>query len=195
MAKRILTDEAPELRSSLEDLILDDGKLRFNRLDNLVREGSKSYDFDAEGVWDLVQWVFSDGGSPVRKPLAREVVRIVDAYIASTARRALTRQIGEERALQLVPETNEEAVSIQRMRTVMGLLDADEELLRSDRVPGPAEVRALVEGIQERLRGADSRVGRLLAKASAREFVLDIQFGLGQHALARGIKLFNGLLS
>jgi len=195
VAKRILTDEAPELRSSLEDLILDDGKIRLNRLDNLIREGSKSYDFDADGVWDLIQWVFSDGGSPVRKPLAREVVRIVDAYIASTARSALTGQLGKDRALQLVPESNEESVSIQRMRTLMGLLDVDEEAMRMDRVPGPSEVRALVDGIQERLRGADQRIARLLEKASTREFVLDIQFGLGQHALARGIKLVNGLSS
>jgi hypothetical protein len=56
-------------------------------------------------------------------------------------------------------------------------------------------VRALVDGIQERLRGADQRIARLLEKASTREFVLDIQFGLGQHALARGIKLVNGLSS
>jgi len=198
VAKRILTDEAPELRSSLEDLILDNGKLRLNRLDNLVREGSKSYDFDADGVWTLVEWVFSDAGRPVRKPLAREVVRIVDAYIASVARSALIGQFGEERALQLVPETNEEAVSIQRVRALMGMLDMDEDVLRMDQslaVPGPLEMRGLLESVQERLRGSDRRVAQLLEKASTREFMLDIQFGLGQHAFARGIKLVNGMWS
>lgn len=195
VAKRILTDEAPELRSSLEDLILDNGKLRFNRLDNLVREGSKSYDFDADGVWTLAEWVFSDGGRPVRKPLAREVVRIVDAYVASMARTALSGQLGEERAFRLVPESSEEAASIQRMRTLLGLLDINEEVLSVDKVPGPSEVRALLDRIQERLRGSDGRAGQLLEKASTREFVLDIQLGLGQHALARGIKLLNGVWS
>lgn len=194
VAKRILTDEAPELRSSLEDLILENGKIRFNRLDNLVREGSKSYDFDADGVWTLVEWVFSDGGRPVRKPLAREVVRIVDAYITNVARTALAAQLGEEPARRLVPESGEEAASMQRMRTIMGLLNVNADLLRTDKVPGPADVRALVDGMQQRLAGADQRVGRLLERAAAREFVIDVQLGLGQHAMARGIKLMNGLL-
>ena len=193
VAKRILTDEAPELRSSLEDLILDDGKLRFNRLDNLVREGSKSYDFDADGVWTLAEWVFSDGGRPVRKPLAREMVRIVDAYISNVARTAMTAQLGEERALRLVPESGEEAASLQRMRTIAGLIGVDLELLRTDKVPGPADVRTLVTGIQQRLTGVDERAGRILRRSSAQEFLMDIQWGLSQHAVARGIKLMNGL--
>jgi aarF domain-containing kinase len=193
VAKRILTDEAPELRSSLEDLILDDGKIRFNRLDNLVREGSKSYDFDADGVWTLVEWVFSDGGRPVRKPLAREMVRIVDAYISNVARAAMTAQLGEDRALRLVPESGEEAASLQRMRTIAGLIGVDLELLRTDKVPGPADVRMLVTGIQQRLTGVDERAGRILQRSSAQEFLMDIQWGLSQHAVARGIKLMNGL--
>jgi len=193
VAKRILTDEAPELRSSLEDLILDDGKIRFNRLDNLVREGSKSYDFDADGVWTLVEWVFSDGGRPVRKPLAREMVRIVDAYISNVARAAMTAQLGEDRALRLVPESGEEAASLQRMRTIAGLIGVDLELLRTDKVPGPADVRTLVTGIQQRLTGVDERAGRILQRSSAQEFLMDIQWGLSQHAVARGIKLMNGL--
>lgn len=193
VAKRILTDEAPELRSSLEDLILDDGKIRFNRLDNLVREGSKSYDFDADGVWTLAEWVFSDGGRPVRKPLAREMVRIVDAYISNVARAAMTAQLGEDRALRLVPESGEEAASLQRMRTIAGLIGVDLELLRTDKVPGPADVRTLVTGIQQRLTGVDERAGRILQRSSAQEFLMDIQWGLSQHAVARGIKLMNGL--
>jgi hypothetical protein len=42
MASRLLTDPAPELRGSFEELILKDGKFRWNRLENLMREGSKS---------------------------------------------------------------------------------------------------------------------------------------------------------
>ncbi|GFH18502.1 uncharacterized protein HaLaN_15320, partial [Haematococcus lacustris] len=42
MARRLLTDPAPELRHSFEDLILKEGQFRWNRLENLMREGSKS---------------------------------------------------------------------------------------------------------------------------------------------------------
>ena len=83
---------------------------------------------------------------------------------------------------------------MQRMHTIMGLLNVNADLLRTDKVPGPADVRALVDGMQQRLAGADQRVGRLLERAAAREFVIDVQLGLGQHAMARGIKLMNGLL-
>lgn len=48
MAKRLLLDPAPELRSSLEELVLIDGRVRWSRMENLLREGSKSSDFNAQ---------------------------------------------------------------------------------------------------------------------------------------------------
>ena len=121
------------------------------------------------------------------------MVRIVDAYISNVARAAMTAQLGEDRALRLVPESGEEAASLQRMRTIAGLIGVDLELLRTDKVPGPADVRTLVTGIQQRLTGVDERAGRILQRSSAQEFLMDIQWGLSQHAVARGIKLMNGL--
>ena len=54
-------------------------------------------------------------------------------------------------------------------------------------------MRTLVTGIQQRLTGVDERAGRILQRSSAQEFLMDIQWGLSQHAVARGIKLMNGL--
>jgi len=42
MARRLLTDPAPELRTSFEDLMLKNGQFRWNRLENLMQESSKS---------------------------------------------------------------------------------------------------------------------------------------------------------
>ncbi len=56
MAGRLLTDPAPELRSSFEELIIEDGSLRWGRLENLVREGSKSQFFDPSALWLLGDW-------------------------------------------------------------------------------------------------------------------------------------------
>ena len=49
-ARRLLTDPAPELRASLEDLVLSSGRLRWGRLENLFAEGSKSQDYDPQQV-------------------------------------------------------------------------------------------------------------------------------------------------
>jgi hypothetical protein len=42
MARRLLTDPAPELRGSFEDLMLKNGQFRWSRLENLMEQGSKS---------------------------------------------------------------------------------------------------------------------------------------------------------
>lgn len=62
MAQRLLTDPAPELRSSLEDLVLQEGQLRWGRLENLVREGSKSISFESSRMWLLLDWLVSTQG-------------------------------------------------------------------------------------------------------------------------------------
>ena len=38
------------LRGSFEDLVLVDGRLRWGRLENLFKEGSKSQDYDPQQV-------------------------------------------------------------------------------------------------------------------------------------------------
>jgi hypothetical protein len=37
-------------------------------------------------LWLLAEWVCSEGGRPVRKPLAKELVRLVDATITHSVR-------------------------------------------------------------------------------------------------------------
>ncbi len=43
--------------------------------ENLFREGSKSLDFDPAQLWLLADWVCSEGGRPLRKPVVAELVR------------------------------------------------------------------------------------------------------------------------
>lgn len=197
VAKRLLTDPAPELRSSLEDLILEDGRLRWNRLENLVREGSKSYDFDSSQIWTLAEWVLSDGGRPVRKPLAKEVVRLIDSYISGVARNVLSDRIGHEQALRLVPESGEESQArerVQMLMPVLSSLDTNlEDLLPTSRVPGPSDVISLVSQVRSTIQTSDPRLRRILDRPGTQEFLVDVQFGLMQHAMARSIKLLTAL--
>lgn len=194
VARRLLTDPAPELRSSLEDLILQNGRLRWNRLENLIREGSKSYDFDSSQIWTLAEWVLSDGGRPVRKPLANEIVRLVDSYISNAVRTSLVDRVGNEQAQKLVPETSEESEALERLSLLAPLIsqggdDLEGLLPNSGAIPGPGDIVSFVGRVRSNLQSADPQIRRLLQKPGMQDLIVDVQWGLVQHALARGIKL------
>ena len=65
---------------------LQDGQLRWNRLENLMREGSKSSDFDAGQLWLLANWLMSPNAGSVRQKLAVELAKMLDATAAADAR-------------------------------------------------------------------------------------------------------------
>jgi hypothetical protein len=66
MARRLLTDPRPELRSTFEELMLKDGQFRWNRLLNLIRESRKSIDTDPERIWLIAEWFFSEDAKQIR---------------------------------------------------------------------------------------------------------------------------------
>jgi hypothetical protein len=51
-----------------------------------ARASTCTASFSPLQLWLLAEWVCSEGGRPVRKPLAAELVRLVDALITSTVR-------------------------------------------------------------------------------------------------------------
>ena len=79
VAKRLLTDQSPELRTSLQDLLFKDGSFRWNRLENLLTNAQESQDYDINQVLDqTVEFLFSDRGEFIRDSLAEEIVKGVD---------------------------------------------------------------------------------------------------------------------
>lgn len=207
VARRLLTDPAPQLRSSLEDLVLKDGRLRWARLENLFREGSKSQDFDPNQLWLLAGWICSDGGRPVRRPLAAELVRLVDAIAAQATRDAVLRASGgnEELANRLVPGTVEEGRSRRRAKAIWGMLTAGAGPQGGSLplptlpvgqgpfgLPGPGEARQLVEQIRSTLAATGPQVQALFEKPGAQELLLEVQAGLAQRIVARGVKMVAG---
>lgn len=70
-------------RESFEELVLnDEGKVRWNRVENLVLESSKSSGFDPSQLWMVADWILGEPGSGIRKPLAAEIARLVDSAVA-----------------------------------------------------------------------------------------------------------------
>ena len=81
VAKRLLTDPSPQLRSSLQDLLFKDGEFRWNRLENLLRNARSSDDYDVDRVVDqTVDFLFSERGEFIRDRLADEVARAIDHF-------------------------------------------------------------------------------------------------------------------
>ncbi len=79
IAKRLLTDPAPELRSSLRNLLFRDEEFRWNRLENLLRNAKGSREYDLGGSLDqAIEYLFSDRGTDLRLQLADELVRVLD---------------------------------------------------------------------------------------------------------------------
>lgn len=81
VAKRLLTDESPQLRSSLRDLLFKQGDFRWNRLENLLRNARESQDYDINQVLNqTVDFLFSERGDFIRGYLTDEIVKSIDDF-------------------------------------------------------------------------------------------------------------------
>ena len=73
-------------RESFQELVLTDGgRVRWNRIENLVAESSKSVGYDRSQLWKVADWIFGDPGAGVRKPVAAELARLIDSAVAGPA--------------------------------------------------------------------------------------------------------------
>jgi predicted unusual protein kinase regulating ubiquinone biosynthesis (AarF/ABC1/UbiB family) len=92
VAKRLLTDKAPELRASLQDLLFKDGYFRWNRLENLLNNARDNEEYDLSLVLNQsIEFLLSDRGAYIRDQLADEIVRSLDGLGQSTWSRMMAR--------------------------------------------------------------------------------------------------------
>ena len=81
----LLTVACLVCRESFRELVLtDSGRVRWNRIENLVEESSKSVGYDSSQLWKVADWIFGDPGEGVRKPVAAELARLIDSAVAGT---------------------------------------------------------------------------------------------------------------
>ncbi|MBW4698931.1 MAG: AarF/ABC1/UbiB kinase family protein [Aphanocapsa lilacina HA4352-LM1] len=74
VARRLLTDNAPELRASLSELLFKDGSFRWNRLENLVRNARSARDYDINRALDqAAEFLLSERGTSIREKLIDEL--------------------------------------------------------------------------------------------------------------------------
>jgi len=204
MAKRLLTDPSPELRKSLEGLILSDGSFRWNRFENLLREGSQSSDFDPEQLWVLAKWLVSPSAGEIRRPMAEEFVRLIDGFAAGSVREQIHNRIGEEMADRLVPVGPREMdhlargrMLLSRLRGSAGLSDVSMPLMGSGPfgIMTPREIQSVARFIREDLAQRVPQLQALIQEPGAMEVMNQVTRGLVSRAAARTVKLVAGISS
>ncbi|KAM5574123.1 protein ACTIVITY OF BC1 COMPLEX KINASE 3, chloroplastic [Rosa sericea] len=85
-AKRLLTDPNPYLRDALIELLFQDGKFRWNRLESLLDQGSKDRDFSAkDALQPVLKLLLGPDGEELRTLVVKEAVRVTEAFIWGTA--------------------------------------------------------------------------------------------------------------
>ncbi len=125
IAKRLLTDPAPELRASLKDLLFKEEGFRWHRLENLLRNATDSRDYDFDGVVDqAVDYLYSDRGIFIRDRLAEELVNTIDSIGRRTLFNISTvfrQQVGL--AVQETPvEFRQDSYTMTHLKNIVGIL-------------------------------------------------------------------------
>ena len=171
VSKRLLTDPSPELRASLRDLLFRDGRFRWNRLENLLRNARSSADYDLSKVVDqTLEYLFSDRGELIRNLLVGEVVKGLDTLGSNTFNRF--RDLVSERVgltVSATPVTAESEQTLGHIQRIWGILQETQGF-------DPSKVLPLIP--------------RLLFKPEVHQMGQQIFAGLAQRAIARLIREF-----
>lgn len=120
IARQILTDPSPDLRASLRELLFNGGQLRWNRLENLLRNASNSSDYDSEHlIQQTVDFLLSESGQDLRDRLVEELVNSLDR-LGRGALPLLRNQIRQR--LGMDPEPDSTLTDLQPLLRVLSLL-------------------------------------------------------------------------
>lgn len=179
VAKRLLTDPAPELRASLRDLLFKEGSFRWNRLENLLRNARGSQDYDFNQVLNqTLDFISSERGAFIRERLVDEIVKGLDAFGQNTIQN-VTHTL--RRAIDKVPLGHRLALAINE--TPEANLDRQQTLEHINRI----------WGILQETRGFDAtqlapQIASLLFKPEAQRIGQQVASRLTQKAIARIIR-------
>lgn len=125
VAKRLLTDPAPELRASLKDLLFKEEGFRWHRLENLLRNATGSRDYDFDSVVDqALDYLYSDRGVFIRDRIADELVNAIDSLgrrtiynISTTFRQRVGLAVRETPV-----EYRQDSYTVTHLKNIIGIL-------------------------------------------------------------------------
>lgn len=170
VAKRLLTDQSPQLRSSLQDLLFKEGDFRWNRLENLLRNARDSQDYDINQVLNqTIDFLFSERGEFIRVYLADEIVKGVDTF-GRSALDHITHNFQSWLGWNGKTATTSEIQASANLEHLLRII----ELLRETPGFNPAQLLPMIP--------------RLLTKPEAQQMGQHIVGGLAQRIAARLIR-------
>jgi predicted unusual protein kinase regulating ubiquinone biosynthesis (AarF/ABC1/UbiB family) len=126
VAKRLLTDPSNELRTSLQELLFKDGKFRWNRLENLLKNARSNQEYDLNLVVNQgVEFLSSERGSFIRDRLVDEFFNSVDA-VSKNALHSFTYVLRERVGLtavnQIPSATVEQQQTLEYIKRIADIL-------------------------------------------------------------------------
>ncbi|XP_024528606.1 uncharacterized aarF domain-containing protein kinase At1g71810, chloroplastic isoform X2 [Selaginella moellendorffii] len=140
IARKVLTDDSPTLRSTLYNLLYKDGTFQIDRLESLILESSK-----ATANWSLDQattealqnrlytFILSDQGEYVKGVLLDEVVKGIDALNRSTIERLIS-SLGLSIQGLVDAQDEENLINLVRiLALITSTSDSSSKLLKYDR--------------------------------------------------------------
>ncbi|MEH2361723.1 ABC1 kinase family protein [Nostoc sp.] len=126
VSKRLLTDPAPQLRASLQDLLFKDGRFRWNRLENLLRNARNSQDYDFNLVLNQgIEFLSSERGAFIRDKLVDESVNGFDALgknVLHNFTSLLREQVGLTAVNKTPAATVEQQQTLEHIKHILGIL-------------------------------------------------------------------------
>ena len=126
VSKRLLTDPSEELRASLQDLLFKDGKFRWNRLENLLKNARNNQDYDLNLVMNqTVEFLSSQRGGFIRDKLVDEVVNGLDAVgknLLHNFTSLLRQKFGLTADNEVAGATVEQQQTLEHIQRIVGIL-------------------------------------------------------------------------
>ncbi|OUL18486.1 hypothetical protein BV378_36010 [Nostoc sp. RF31YmG] len=126
VAKRLLTDPAPALRASLQDLLFKEGKFRWNRLENLLRNARGNEDYDLNLVVNQgVDFLASERGSFIRDKLVDEFINGINALgknVLHNFTYLLREQVGITAINETPAATIEQQQTLEHIKRILNIL-------------------------------------------------------------------------
>ncbi|WP_083389638.1 AarF/ABC1/UbiB kinase family protein [Trichormus sp. NMC-1] len=126
VSKRLLTDPADELRTSLQELLFKDGKFRWNRLENLLTNARKNQEYDLNLVLNQgVEFLSSERGAFIRDRLVDEFVNGIDALSKNVMHNftyVLRERVGLTAVNEMPGATLEQQQTLDNIKRILGIL-------------------------------------------------------------------------
>lgn len=168
IAKRLLTDPAPELRASLRDLLFREDGFRWNRLENLLRNARSSTDYDFDQAFDqAIEFLLSERGALIRHRITEEVVQQLDAFSVKTVQTIASQWFGSPAPSQNGRQPAQASQGLEPVQRILAILQE---------TPGFDPLQKLLA------------LAGLLFRPEVQEMGQQVVSGLAQRAIARLIR-------